>query len=117
MGYHDVVFPPSPNEDLQKVVTGMWESLQRAGEHFDGEAQILPREGGSDVVLYLKERVPKDAPRFIKSFVLEYMKQSGWKAERLRMQNGYLTLFASRAESSLSKNRETRPSGSIPAKP
>lgn len=111
------MFPPQPNEDLQKVVSGMWESLQRAGGHFGGEAQVASREDGFDVVLYLKEKLPAGSSAYIKPFVLEYLKQAGWKVERLRMQKGYLALFASRAESNLSKNLETRPSGSSPAKP
>jgi hypothetical protein len=90
------MFPPKETEDPQVLVRGLWESLQRAGEHFRDEASLIETEDGFLATLYPHTRLSSETKKLISSFSKSYAKTAGWKMKTY-FQPGIVSMALSRA--------------------
>lgn len=100
------MFPPKPSDNPHEWLTGLWQSLMRAGDHLAEGGQLQEDEEGRT---HLRIRMNAPMPKDVKKPILEYMRQyaraCGWKMQ-VKFEKNYICLIASsKAASSASRNR------------
>lgn len=85
------MFPPKRTKDLKTWITGLHESLSRAGPHLSQDARLSPTDGGSEVVLFIHLAIPKEARAPMLRYVKQYASESGWVVKEMRLTSRYLT--------------------------
>jgi hypothetical protein len=76
----------------------MWESLQRAAPQWDSEAVYQQdEEGRSLVTLYLLDPLNRNARKTVGRIIREFAKGSGWKLEKILLEDYFVFFVASKA--------------------
>jgi len=75
------------------MLSNMYASLSRAGEHFSGEATFQPNEKGFEATFRMQLPMPDTARKSATSYMKQYAAASGWRL-RVKYEKGYVRLFA-----------------------
>lgn len=99
------MFPPSVTENPEAWLNAVWESLQRAGDHYAENAELLQDESGFVGFLYLKDSLPPGVKRDVSQYIKKYSRLAGWAVRSVSFRRDYIRIEASSAESSFTKKR------------
>ncbi len=76
----------------KELFQGLWESLQRAGEHLSEEAILEEEEQGARAVFPLRDVLPAAGMRPLRGYIRGYIKAAGWSVKSLRIEKRYIEL-------------------------
>ncbi len=100
------MFPPKPTEIAEEWVSGLWESLQRAGDDFLDTAYVEPLDDKTvEVVLYAKNPISTASQPYISNYAMEYGRACGWLVKHVRFRPGYVAFEASKVLSRACANK------------
>lgn len=78
------MFPPTYTDDLQELVTCMFQSLERAGANWAGDCMRIEIPDGDRIAVKLKTKLPRGSWKFVAGFIKEYGMHSGWVIKNIR---------------------------------
>ena len=102
------VFPPSKTEDPQELLNNLWSCVQTAGPVFTQNARCSPKDDSYECSLQLAPgNLTPAVWAALTGLMRAYVKESGWKVERIARKKGHVALgiSMSSASSSTSKKR------------
>lgn len=83
--------------ELHTWVCELGNSLQRAGEHFVDEVQVLEEQTGTRVVLRLHHTLPRDGIAPCKEYIKQHGETHGWNVSSVQIKPRYVTFVVSKA--------------------
>lgn len=99
------MFPPTPSDKPEVWMTGLWQSLARAGSHFgEGGYLDLDDKGRTYVRVKMAEPLAKDVKKPVVEYMKQYANACGWGLQ-VKFEKNYIALIAvSKPASRASKN-------------
>ena len=89
------MFPPARCEKVTTWLTGLFESLARAGLPLGPNVKLDELENCYEVRAALLSPIPGSGWKFLRNYILEYSQECGWKVKELKRTNYFLSFKAS----------------------
>ena len=71
---------PKATMEAEAVLTQLFDSLQRAGDHWVPGGELNPKGKGYEAIATLRAAIPPDARKAVAEYIKEYIRELGWKA-------------------------------------
>jgi hypothetical protein len=86
------MYPPVRTEKLEDALKGLWESLSRAGDHFNGNGYVEQSDDKRTVVrLYLTDSLGNASGAFA-NYARLYLRECGWTVTGITTMVDYVRL-------------------------
>ena len=91
------MYPPKKTDDITEWLSGLLESLSRAGLEFGANIGLDETAVGYEVKVFLQAPIPEAGWGPLKEYIPAYSIQAGWFVEDLRQTRRTLSFTASKA--------------------
>lgn len=91
------MYPPKRTENVTEWLSGLLDSLSRAGLEFVRDIGLDETADGYHVIVLLRVPIPKEGWEALKNYIPTYSFVCGWRVEKLRHTKSTLTFTASKA--------------------
>lgn len=82
------MFPPGRTEDLREALKGLFESLQRGGDHFTGNGGVEEPKKDRFVVRMVMHTVPSPKVKTtMVAYIRSYIRECGWSVRGVTFEN------------------------------
>lgn len=90
------MFPPKRMDSIEDSISALYDSLQRGGDQWGGEAVVRDfGDGRTRVALSLRFQLPGKAEKELRGYIKGYLGMCGWKVPSIRVAKRYVEIVVS----------------------